>query len=179
MFEHWLHCYKIFEQDRNYLKHVYELTYEDYVANPDKYHQEIAAFIGTRVPEPPKEDSFRIVLQQWHPFGLRGYYRYIATKYESEFAKHGYSLNKGFVENQGALGSGKVSAILSPMYCFAADLGALLRRCAVRTNYYLRRLVKRFLPAFLLNRIRQARQRELLSKGAAEISALSDGVAKS
>jgi hypothetical protein len=65
------------------------------------------------------------------------------------------------------------------MYCFAADLGALLRRCAVRTTYYLRRLVKRFLPGFLLNRIRQARQRELLSKRAAEISALSDGVAKS
>ena len=63
MFQHWLHCYKIFEQDKKYLKHVYELRYEDYVENPDKYHQEIAAFIGTRVPEPPKEDTFRIVLR--------------------------------------------------------------------------------------------------------------------
>jgi Sulfotransferase family len=71
MFEHWLHCYKLFEQDTKYLKHVYELRYEDYVENPDKYHQEIAAFIGTRVPEPPKEDRFRIVLQQWRPRGLR------------------------------------------------------------------------------------------------------------
>ena len=118
MFQHWLHCYRIFEQDKKYLKHVYELRYEDYVENPDKYHQEIAAFIGTRVPEPPKEDTFRIVLQQWHRFGLRvperameipsavynkkyfnrwsyfltrsplkGYYRYIARKYEPEFAK--------------------------------------------------------------------------------------------
>jgi hypothetical protein len=40
------------------------------------------------------------------------------------------------------------------MYCFAADLGALLRRCAVRTNYYLRRLVKRFLPDHLPTHIR-------------------------
>ena len=60
MFQHWLHCYRLFEQDRKYLKHVYELTYEDYVENPDKYHQEIAAFIGTRVPEPPKEDTFEL-----------------------------------------------------------------------------------------------------------------------
>ena len=69
MFEHWLHCYRIFEEDRKYLKHVYELKYEDYVENPDKYHQEIAAFIGTGVPEPPKEDTFRIVLQQWNRWG--------------------------------------------------------------------------------------------------------------
>jgi hypothetical protein len=71
MFQHWLHCYKLFEQDKKYLRHVYELRYEDYVENPDKYHQEIAAFLGTRVPEPPKEDGFYIVLQQWNPPGLR------------------------------------------------------------------------------------------------------------
>jgi len=35
------------------LKQVYELKYEDYVEDPDKYNREIAAFIGTRVPEPP------------------------------------------------------------------------------------------------------------------------------
>ena len=194
MFQHWLLCYKIFEQDKKYLKHVYQLRYEDYVENPDKYHQEIAAFIGTRVPEPPKEDTFRIVLQQWHRFGLRvperameipgagfnkkyfdrwsyflnrspfkGYYRYIARKYESEFAKHGYSLVKGFVENEQALGSGsKLSAILGPICCLTADLSAFLRRSVVRTKGYGRRLVKRFLPGFLLNRIRQARQNALL-----------------
>ena len=70
-FEHWLQCHKLFEHDKKYLNHIYELTYEDYVENPGKYHQEIAAFIGTRVPEPPKEDSFRIVLQWRNPFGLR------------------------------------------------------------------------------------------------------------
>ena len=71
MFEHYIHCYKLFEEDKKYLKHVYELRYEDYVEDPDKYHQEIATFIGTRIAEPPKEDSFRVVLQQWNRFGLR------------------------------------------------------------------------------------------------------------
>ena len=71
LFKHWLHCHEIFEQDKKYLKHVYELSYEDYVEDPDKYHHEIARFIGTRVPEAPKEDKFRIVLQWGNPTGLR------------------------------------------------------------------------------------------------------------
>jgi hypothetical protein len=71
MFEHWLRCYGIFEEDKKYLKHVYELRYEDYIENPGKYHQEIAAFIGTRVPEAPDEDKFRHVTQWPNPMGLR------------------------------------------------------------------------------------------------------------
>jgi hypothetical protein len=53
------------------LKHVYELRYEDYVKNPGKYHDEIAAFLGTRVPEPSQEDKFFIVAQWRNPTGLR------------------------------------------------------------------------------------------------------------
>ena len=44
LFEHWLHCYELFEQDKNHLRHVYELTYEDYIGDPAKCHQEIAQF---------------------------------------------------------------------------------------------------------------------------------------
>jgi hypothetical protein len=44
LFEHWLHCHEVFEQDKKYLKHVYELRYEDYVENPGNNHEEIAAF---------------------------------------------------------------------------------------------------------------------------------------
>ena len=205
-FEHWLHCHKLFEQDKKYLNHVYELTYEDYVQNPAKYHVEIAAFIGTRVPEPPKEDTFRIVLQWCNPpvsyrvperamettsavyskkyfdrwshlltsSPFKGYYRYIARKYEPEFAKYGYSLTKGFLENEEALDPGsKVSAIFGFMYCLGADLSAFLVRSTVRTRWYIKQRVKRVVPEFVLNRIRQARQRASLSKGATEISALS------
>jgi Sulfotransferase family len=71
LLEHWLHCYGIFEEDKKYLKNVYELRYEDYVEDPDKYHRKIARFIGTRVPEPPKEDKFRYVAQWPNPTGLR------------------------------------------------------------------------------------------------------------
>jgi hypothetical protein len=71
MFEHWLQCHKLFEEDKKYLKHVYELRYEDYVEKPGKYHEEIAAFLGTRVPEPPEEDNFRVVAQWRNPTGLR------------------------------------------------------------------------------------------------------------
>ncbi len=205
MFEHWLHCYNLFEQDKKYLKHVYELSYEDYVEEPNRYHQEIAAFIGTRVPEPSNEDTFRIVLQQWNRSGLRvpehameipsvvynekyferwsyllnrspfmGYYQYIATKHESEFAKHGYSLIKGFVEDEEALRGGKnISALSGHVYCLGADLVALLRRSAVRTKGYMKRGVRRLLPEFVKGRVREARKRALLSKPTGEISAFS------
>jgi hypothetical protein len=71
LFRHWLHCHALFEGDRKYLKRVYELRYEDYVEDQDKYHRELAAFIGTRVPEPPKEDTYRSVMQWRNPTGLR------------------------------------------------------------------------------------------------------------
>jgi hypothetical protein len=70
LFDHWLHCYGLFEKDKKYLEHVHELTYEDYIQNPDKCYQEIAAFIGTRVPKPPKEDRFYHVTQWRNPVGL-------------------------------------------------------------------------------------------------------------
>ena len=71
LFEHWLHCHELFEQDKKYLKRLYELSYEDYIADSARYHAEIAAFIGTRVPEPPKEEKFYYVTQWRNPGGLR------------------------------------------------------------------------------------------------------------
>ena len=78
MFEHWLHCHAIYQRDKKHLKHVYELRYEDYVENQAKYHEEIAAFLGTSVPESPNEDDFRIVTQ-WpaHPA-----YAFLSTRWK-------------------------------------------------------------------------------------------------
>jgi hypothetical protein len=70
MFEHWLDCHRFFEEDKKYLKHVYELKSEDYVKNSGKYHREIAALLGTRVPEPPREDQFRTVTDWRDPARL-------------------------------------------------------------------------------------------------------------
>jgi len=71
LFEHWLHCHQLFAEDKKHLKRVYQLTYEDYIQNPDRYHQEIATFIGTRVLAPPERDGFRYVAQWRNPKGLR------------------------------------------------------------------------------------------------------------
>jgi len=71
LLDHWLHCHAIFDADKKYLKHVYELRYEDYIHDPHKYHQEIATLIGTRVPEAPENDGFRYVTQSRNPVGLR------------------------------------------------------------------------------------------------------------
>ena len=195
MFQHWLHCYRLFEQDKRYLKHVYELSYEDYIENPDRFHEEIATFIGTRVPESPKEDTFRIVLQWRNPAlrvperamerpsavhnkkyfdrwsclltrsPLKGYYRYLAKKYEPEFARHGYSLIDRFVETRELVdGGGKASALLGPVYCTGADLAALVQRSAVRTKGSVKRGLKRLLPEFFRDRVRWARQNALLAQ---------------
>jgi hypothetical protein len=191
LFEHWLHCHELFEEDRKYLKHVYELSYEDYVVDPEKYHREIAAFIGTRVLEPPLEDKFHTVTQWQNPTGLRvpehtmegttgaynkkyldrwrnlvtsslfkSYYRYIAQKYESKFAKYGYSLTKGLgIDEEVFNGGGKTSAGLGALWCVGADAGALLRRSWAWTRWLPKRLIKAVLPESVSVRIRQARQR--------------------
>jgi hypothetical protein len=105
---------------------------------------------------------------------FKGYYRYIARKYEPQFTKYHYSLIKGFIENEEILvRDSKVSAVLGPTYCLGADLGALLRRSAVRTKGYAKRGVKKLLPEFVLNKIRQVRQNALLSKRQPRVSALS------
>lgn len=197
LFEHWLQCYELFEQDKIHLKHLYELRYEDYVENPPKYHQEIAAFLGTHVPEAPKEDKFRIVAQWRNPTGLRvpeqamektsaaynkkyfdrwsyllmsspfkAYYRYIARKYAPEFAKYGYSLTKDFGVSEEVLPGGKVSNVVGALCCLGADLGALLRRSAVRSKWYVKQIVNALLPKFLLSKIRQARQERGAQEGA-------------
>jgi hypothetical protein len=195
LFEHWLLCHELFEQDKKYLEHLYELTYEDYIENPGRYHEEIAAFIGTRVPESPKEDKFYYVAQWRNPVGVRvpehamekvtaahnqkyldrwakyltssffkGYYRYIARKYESRFARYGYSLITGLDIDGQVLRGGKISMALGRFYCLAADTGALMQRLGARTPCYIKDQAKAMLPEFLVIKIRRARQRASLNE---------------
>jgi hypothetical protein len=197
LFQHWLRCYGIFDEDKKYLKHVYELKYEDYIQDPDKYHQEIARFIETRVPEAPEEDKFRHVTQ-WPPTNLRvperrmeeasqaynkkyfdrwskllnnsifrSYYRYIAMKYEPLVAKYGYSLTKDFGVSEAK--AGKVPNSVGAVCCLGADAGAFLRRLSVRSKLYSRIALKAVLPEFVSERVRQARERQSLSSDRAEV----------
>jgi len=78
-------------------------------------------------------------------------------------------LIKGLMENEEMLGrDSKISAVLGPMYCLAAELAALLRRSAVRAKDYLKRAVKKLLPEFALDIIRRARQNALLRQQRAQ-----------
>jgi Sulfotransferase family len=104
LFQHWLRCYHLFEQDKPHLNNVYELRYEDYVAQPGLHHLAIAKFIATTVGEEAVEAVTgahnRRYLERWlhllEHSGFRSYYRYIAAKYDWEFRKYGYSLVEPF-----------------------------------------------------------------------------------
>jgi hypothetical protein len=132
LFEHWLHCHALFEKDKEHLKLVYELTYENYVEDPDKYHQEIARFVGTRVPENGIEETTGVhnkkYFDRWSNLlknsVFKSYYRYIAMKYEPRVARYGYSLKEGFGVSEKALKAGKVLGAVGPLCCLGADTGA-------------------------------------------------------
>jgi hypothetical protein len=174
LFEHWLHCHALFDEDKKHLKHVYELSYEDYVGDPDKYHTEIAAFIGTGLPEASMEqvtgEYNQKYFNRWSKLlkksPLKAYYRFIAVKYEPQFTAYGYSLTKGFGISEEVLRSGgKASAAFGALYCLGADAGAFLLRVVLRGRWRLKRAIKALLPEFVLARVRQARHTASLSKG--------------
>ena len=186
LFEHWLHCHQLFEEDRKYLKHVYELRYEEYIKNPGKYHTEIAAFIGTRVPEPPTQDTSRYVAQSRNPRRVRvpeaamenltsahnqkyfnrwtnllnnspfkGYYRYIAAKYEPEFARYGYSLTKGLgVREEHFQKARRISPGIENLYFLVANACAFVVRLAARSNGYVKGQIRTRLPEPIKMRIK-------------------------
>ena len=177
LFEHWLHCHELFEQDKNHLRHVYELTYEDYIGDAVKYHEEIAAFIGTRVPESGMEDVKRAnnkkYLDRWCTLlkqsGAQSYYRYIARKYEPRVAKYGYSLTTGLnMAEKELCARDKTSAAVGVLYCLKADIAAFLRRFHTLTP---KLLIQAILPDFILGKIRRARRTAALRKGEAEMPA--------
>jgi hypothetical protein len=201
MFEHWLHCHALYERDKKYLHHVYELTYEDYVEDQAKHHGEIAIFLGTHVPEPPKKDTFRTVTQWRNPSGLlvperameeatrahsrkyfarwrylltrspfKGYYRYVAAKYEPRFARYDYPLTKGFGLTEKVQREIRAtSKAFGALCCFGADGAAAFWRVSIRAKSWARLAAKAILPKFVVSRIRRARQQAYLSKEVAHI----------
>jgi Sulfotransferase family len=166
LLEHWLHCHELFEDDKQYLRRVYELTYEAYVKDPARYHEEIAAFIGTRLSRPSQDDTLRSVvqvgsqipvrmsedaldeisgahnekyLQRWSKLLLhspfKGYYRYLAGKYEPSFRPYNYSLIENLEADEKAISkSGQPSAMIGNFYCLGADACTFIYRLLVRVK---------------------------------------------
>jgi hypothetical protein len=186
LFRHWLRCYDLFEADRKHLRRVYELRYEDYVENQEKYHQEIAAFIGTRVPEPPQEDSFRYVTQWRNPTGLRvpekgmektstihnqkyldRWYRLLEESPFRSYYRHLVRKYEGEFNRYGYSltregmeipGRGLFSDAVGKLECIAADAGALMWRIAIRSKEGLRLASKAILPQIVIERVRQTKK---------------------
>jgi len=176
LFEHWLRCHGLFEEDKKYLRHVYELNYEDYVRDPDKYHEEIAAFIGTRVPENSMEQVTGAYNQKYfnrwsdllNNSLFKDYYRFIAVKYEPKFTKYGYSLTKGFGINEERLRHGeRISATAGALYRLLADAYALMVRLTTRSKGYFKRQLRTHLPGPLKVTIQRLLQKNVSHQKAA------------
>ena len=162
-FEHWLHCYTLYEQDKHYLRRVYELSYEDYISDPSRYHREIAAFIGAKISADNMEELAdthnKKYLERWRhllydsPF--RGYYRYIARKYEPQVLRFGYSL-MSFPGRDGRSMPQIEAApkFIGELYSRGAAIHALGWRLATRFKGSSRRLLRRLLPEAAKNRIK-------------------------
>ena len=172
LFEHWLHCHALFDIDKKHLKQVYELSYEDYVRDPDKYHEEIAAFIGTRVPANPMEQVTvaynQKYLDRWSDLLnnslINSYYRFIAAKYEPNFRKYGYSLTKGFVNEERLHDPEPIGATAGALYCLMARANALIIRLTAQSKGYIKRQLRARLPEPLKARIRHVFQKSSPSK---------------
>jgi len=159
LFEHWLRCHEIFEEDKKYLKHLYELSYEDYIQSPEKHLKEIASFIGTAFSPSCQEEVADVYntkyfvrwTQMLQRFPGALYYRHLARLYEGRFAKHGYSLapsGASFLLDEARL----IPRAVGPLFCLAWNFYAIPWRADLRVRIAAQRIAHRYVP----ERIRRA-----------------------
>jgi hypothetical protein len=147
LFEHWLLCHDTFDEDKKHLREVYELTYEDYIANQNQHHQQIAAFIGAGSladVEPTTASYNKKYLDRWHRMLTSGvgkkYCQFMAAKYEARFARHNYSLIAGLENGEQLLREGAaISPAVGAFYCACADVAALVRGWTSTCKWFIRR----------------------------------------
>jgi Sulfotransferase family len=172
LFEHWLICHQWFDEDKRYLKHLYELSYEDYIQAPRKYHEELAAFIGTNAPRDGMEEISGVhnqrYLERWSNLltnsPWKPYYLYIASKYEPKFAKYNYFLTKRLDANVKQFGgtTESMAARVGLLYCLGADVGTFFWRLHGRKMETMTRPITSLLPRALKDRMKHALQRKHL-----------------
>jgi hypothetical protein len=168
LFEHWLRCHDLFEQDRQYLTHVYELTYEDYIANPAKHHSQIADFIGTRLTSDQMESLSSAhnqrYLDRWSKLLTNSpwkmYYLYLALKYEPKFTKYNYFLLKELDTNLKHSGGDRkrMAAHLGLLYCIGANVITFFWRLHGRKMELMTKPIRLILPRALKDRMKAALQ---------------------
>lgn len=154
LFEHWLRCHRIFDEDKKRLERLYELSYEDYIGNPEKCLKEIANFIGSEFPGSMEEQAAdgynQRYLDRWarmlqsSPF--RSYYRSVAREYEPRFAPHGYSLLPLSSRSVFALGSKHVPRPAAILLRIGAAVHSVFWRCDLWLRVRAHRIVDHHLP---------------------------------
>ena len=185
LFKHWLYCHELFEQDKQYLHHLYELRYEDYVNEPERFHHTIAEFIGTGVPKPVKEDSFRAVVAWRKPAGRpvpeknmeptsavhnQKYFdrwRELCTRspFRSYYVYLADKYESRFARHEYSLLEGLHSSLsprkayhsLGPVLCVGADAVAWIRRLLARSKEFIRITLKQILPELIVDKVRKLR----------------------
>jgi hypothetical protein len=100
MFEHWLHCHRLFEADRGHLERVHVLHYEQLVRDPAGVLRGIFEFLGVD-PIPPSEQvdtaANEKYFRRWQEmkradFRMRAYLDLVSLWYERRMRRYGYSL---------------------------------------------------------------------------------------
>jgi hypothetical protein len=99
IFEHWLVCHEIFQSDRKHLRHSFVVKYEEFVAEPYRWVNEIYQFLGLRdfsVSQKILSDVNQKYFEIWKrqlsgPFS-GPLHRRIIERYEARVRCFGYSL---------------------------------------------------------------------------------------
>jgi hypothetical protein len=99
MIEHWLHCHKLFDADREHLARVHVLQYEQLVRNPETQLRAIFEFLQLD-PIPPAEpvdtEANEKYFRRWSELKrdprMRAYLDLVSLWYERRVRRYGYSL---------------------------------------------------------------------------------------
>ena len=98
LMEHWLHCHRLFELDRPYLRHVRVIKYEDLLRSTKVELEQLYGFLGLAPrPSPALNPAGNErYFSAWRELSLetnrRALFRGIVAKYEEKVRLYGYSL---------------------------------------------------------------------------------------
>ena len=107
LFEHWLTCHRIYENDKQYLKKEYSFHYEEFVQHPLRIFSEIEELLQLKLDHSgfnKIKNSNNKYFNWWkwlnRFFPLNTYPKSLIHRYEAEFNEFGYSLKELSWEKQ-------------------------------------------------------------------------------
>lgn len=98
LMEHWLHCHRLFEEDRPHLRHAHVIKYEDLIGATESELERIYSFLGLapRPSAPLNSAGNERYFNVWQKLAVekrgRDLCHRIVAKYEQKVQTYGYSL---------------------------------------------------------------------------------------